>query len=89
VTFSSRLSTAAWAIAGALAIASVVGWLLLRRPARLAEDAQAWTLCEQGYRRARVAADTQAVDNQQPVISRAQASVALTCGAMRVARRPR
>jgi len=87
MTFRSRLDTAAWTVAGILAITSVIGWFLLRRPDRLAEDAQAWTLCEQGYRRARVVADTQAVDAQRPVLSRTHASVALTCGTMRLARR--
>ena len=87
MTFWSRLNTVAWTFVGILAIGSVIGWLLLRRPDRLAEDAQAWTLCEQGYRRARVAADTQAVDAHRPVLSRTHASVALSCGAMRLTQR--
>jgi hypothetical protein len=80
---------AAWALIAIGVLATLVGWFILRRPDRLAVDAEAWTFCQQGYARARTAVDSQMVDVQRPVLSRGHATVALTCGTMRVARRPR
>jgi hypothetical protein len=84
----TQSATAAWVIIAVGVLATLVGWFILRRPDRLALDAEAWTFCEQGYARARASVDSQMVDTQRPVISRVHATVALTCGAMRVTRRP-
>ena len=77
---------ATWVAIAIGAIAAFAGWFILRRPDRLAVDAQAWTYCEQGYARARTAVDSQIVDTRRPVLSRGHATVALTCGTMRVTR---
>jgi hypothetical protein len=77
--------TTAWVVIAIGIVATVAGWFILRQPDRLALDAEAWTFCEQGYRHARTAADSQMVDVRRPVLSRMHSTVALTCGAMRIA----
>jgi hypothetical protein len=73
----------------ALGILTLFAVLLFLWPRdRLALDDEAWTFCQQGYGKARAAADSQMVDAQRPVLSRGHAMVALTCGAMRLSRRP-
>jgi hypothetical protein len=70
-----------------VSIFAAIGVLLVGcRPGQSAADFEAAQICRGDYGRARTAADTSAVDGRRPIISRGQASTALTCGAMRQAR---
>jgi hypothetical protein len=64
----------------ALIEASAVWWYL--RPTRL-DDIQAWEWCRAGYEQALTLADSSAVDNRRPIVSRGQAEAALTCRTLR------
>ena len=55
------------------------------RPGQSIPDAEAAQLCRTDYLRARTASDSVAVDARRPILSRGQATTALTCGAMRKA----
>lgn len=67
-----------------LGIAVILTWFFFIRPLGQAGiDVRAAELCRASYHRARTAADSQIVDGQRPVVSRLQATTALTCGVMR------
>ena len=67
-----------------LVVLVIIAWFLLTHPfGQSGPNAQAMELCRADYRRARNAADSQMVDAQRPIVSRVQATTALTCGTMR------
>jgi hypothetical protein len=77
----------AFVVALAAAVVAVVGGLLsggVRPPLRV--DATAWSLCSSRYQRASTLADTLIIDQQRPVMSRGQATVAVTCRVLRESR---
>jgi len=78
--FWSSLGTIVVTILVALVIAA---WFLIHPLGQAGFDARAAELCRANYHRARTAADSQMVDGQRPIVSRVQATTALTCGAMR------
>ena len=84
-----RPAVPAWVVIALGVLTALTAVLILWPRDRLPLDPDAWTFCEQGYSKARATADSEMVDAQRPVLSRGHATVALTCGAMRAARRPR
>jgi hypothetical protein len=81
-----RLSTAGLFLPLAVVVfAAVITLLNLRQPGRVPGDAAAAEQCRAAYRSARTAADSASVDMRRPVVSRGHATVALSCGVMRVA----
>jgi hypothetical protein len=76
-----------WIIIGILALLVVASGLFLSlKPGQSTADWEAGQYCRANYRRAHTSSDTLIVDAQVPVLSRPQAGVALSCGAMRRAR---
>jgi hypothetical protein len=67
------------------AVAITIGALALYgcRSGQSIADAEAAQFCRADYLRSRTATDSAAVDSRRPILSRGQASTALTCGAMR------
>ena len=79
--FWNTLGTIVVAVLGVLVL---VMWIVIARPfSSTGIDPRAAELCRANYRRARTAVDSQMVDRQRPVVSRLQATTALTCGVMR------
>jgi hypothetical protein len=73
-----------WIVVGVLALLVIVSGLLLsRKPGQSGADWEAGQYCQANYRRAHTSSDTLTVDAQIPILSRPQAGVALSCGAMR------
>jgi hypothetical protein len=66
-------------VALALVLLAFVVWNTVRVP----NEDVAIAECRAAYGRARTAAESLGVDERQPVVSRTQASVALTCAARR------
>jgi hypothetical protein len=73
-----------WVVLGILAALVIVSGLLLsRKPGQSGADWEAGQYCRANYRRAHTSSDTIIVDAQVPVLSRTQAGIARSCGAMR------
>ena len=71
-----------------VALLLAIEFVLSNRPWRGETfDRRAESLCRADYARAQSAADTLLVDRRIPVVDRAHAGVAVTCGVMRVAGR--
>ena len=66
-------------VAALVALLVVAALILSRTP-----DGAAVDVCRMAYRQARTAADSAAVDRQRPVVSRAQAAVAVDCRTLRM-----
>jgi hypothetical protein len=80
------LDTLKWIVIGLLALLVLASGLLMkRRSGQFSADWQSAQYCQANYRRAHTSVDSSIVDAQTPVLSRQQASVALSCGAMRKA----
>ena len=80
LTGGTRLNTVVAVVVLALV---ALGFALRRSRTGYANDDVAIELCRAAYRRALTAQDSAIVDAQRPITSRAQASVALTCRALR------
>ena len=85
MTLRSTLENAGIVVIILVALVATGSLLVLKSRPNYLLDAQAWTLCEQGYRRG-TRQDTLITDRQRPIVSRGQATVAVTCGTMRAAR---
>lgn len=68
----------------ALLFAGVVYWWWRIPGGGPGEDIAA-AQCQAGYQRSRTAADSAMIDSQRPIISRGQATAALTCRELRLA----
>jgi hypothetical protein len=82
---ATRRGATALGVAGLLLVAgAILGFYLLRaNRLSLPVDSIAAQTCRADYSRARTGVDTATIDSRRPITSRAQAPVALTCGALR------
>jgi hypothetical protein len=80
------IDTVKWAVIGLLVLLVLAtGILLSRRSGQSPVDWEAGQLCIANYKRAHTGSDSAIVDAQTPILSRGHASVALSCGTMRIA----